>query len=115
MYEDRQMAAGVMKWVGEGMTSPSGRDLGGTGTWWALSRFPWKGALGVGGLLPSCLFYQTPVHVHLKPLPLHARWNQAADEKWQSQLPQQPDHGGRMMMSKRRRIRRLQEAGTSQP
>ena len=87
------MVAGVMKWVGEGMTSPSGRDLGGTGTWRALSRFPWKGALRVGGLLPSCLSYQAPMHVPLKPLPLHARWNQAVDEKWQSRLPQQPDRG----------------------
>jgi hypothetical protein len=70
------------------VTAPSGRDLGGDGTWKALRQSPSKGALELGSPFPSCFFCP---HVHLKPLPLHARWNPAAAEKWKSCLLLQPD------------------------
>lgn len=60
------------------------------------------------GRLPGCLHEKEPwrwaAHFpaassvtgeHLKPLPLHSRWNQAVDEKWESCLLLQPD----MLMS----------------
>lgn len=70
------------------MTAPSDRGLGGNGTWKAPSRLhvkePWRWAAH----FPAA---SSVTGEHLKPLPLHARWNQAVDEKWKSCLLLQPD------------------------